>query len=182
LAPRDNEDVRLAVHWALAQDGPTAFRYARTKGPQIGDAEGRDITRGEILREGTDAYFLSLGPVAATCLRVAEVLEAAGVSIGVADARFVKPLDAELLESIAHLPIITVEENTLAGGFGSAVLEHFEALGRLHEVRIRRVGIPDRFLPHATRAEQLEDAGLGANSLERIARDVLAHLITETKG
>ena len=62
------------------------------------------------------------------------------------------------------------------------MLEHFEALGRLHEVRIRRVGIPDRFLPHATRAEQLEDAGLGANSLERVARDVLAHLITETKG
>ncbi|MFP6616303.1 MAG: 1-deoxy-D-xylulose-5-phosphate synthase [Candidatus Hydrogenedentota bacterium] len=179
LAPRDNEDLRLCLHWCLKQDVPTAFRYARTKGPTIGRAKDRDITRGEILREGTDAYFLSTGPIASTCLQVAEALQDAGVSIGVADARYIKPLDTELINSIAHMPIITVEENTLAGGFGSAVMEFFEEQGRLHDIRIRRIGIPDRFLPHATRAEQLEDAGLGADSLERVARDVLADLIIQ---
>ena len=182
LAPRDNEDLRLALHWALKQSGPTALRYARTKGPLIGSAKDRDITRGEILRYGTDAYFLSTGPIASTCLQVAEALEAAGVSIGVADARYIKPLDTALIDTIAHLPIITVEENTLAGGFGSAVMEYFEVNGRLQEVSIRRIGIPDRFLPHATRAEQLEDAGLGADSLERVARDVLSNLIAQPKG
>lgn len=179
MAPRDNEDLRLCLHWCLKQDAPTAFRYARAKGPTIGSAKGRDITRGEILREGTDAYFLSTGPIASTCLQVAEALQDAGVSIGVADARYIKPLDTGLLDSIAHMPIITVEENTLAGGFGSAIMEYFEEQGRLHEIRIRRIGIPDRFIPHATRTEQLEDAGLGANSLERVARDVLSDLIIQ---
>lgn len=179
MAPRDNIDTQLALHWALEQDGPTAFRYARTKGPTIGNAEGRDISRGEVLREGADANFLCIGPIASVCLQVAEALESAGVSIGVVDARHVKPLDTGLIDSIAHLPMITVEENTLEGGFGSAVMEHFEQQGRLHEIRIRRIGIPDRFLYHCTRAEQLEDAGLGADSIEQVARDVLANLIAQ---
>ena len=177
LAPRDNHDTRLALHWALKQNSPVAFRYARTKGVKIGGVRERDITRGEILREGTDAYFLTTGPVAGTCLEVAEKLESTGLSIGVADARYIKPLDTELIESIASMPIITVEENTLVGGFGSAVMEYFEAQGRLHEIRLRRVGIPDRFLPHASRAEQLEDAGLDAKTLETVAREVLVDVI-----
>lgn len=181
MAPRDNVDTQLALHWALKQNGPVAFRYARTKGPTIGDSDGRDIARGEVLREGTDANFLTIGPIAATCLQVAEALELAGVSIGVIDARHVKPLDTELIDSIAHLPMISVEENTLEGGFGSAVLEYFEQQDRLHDVRIRRIGIPDRFLSHCTRAEQLEDAGLGADSIEKVARDVLANLIAQAQ-
>jgi 1-deoxy-D-xylulose-5-phosphate synthase len=181
LVPRDNVDTRLALHWALTQDSPTAFRYARCKGPTIGDTRNRDVSKGEILREGTDAYFLGVGPILATCLQVAEALEPAGVSIGVADARFIKPLDTDLIDEIAHLPLITVEENTLQGGFGSAVMEYFESKNRLHELRIQRIGIPDRFLPHCTRAEQLEDAGLGADSLERVARTVLADVITQPK-
>jgi len=170
LAARDNLDLRQMLHWALKQDGPVALRYARDKGPVVGPETGRDITRGQILREGRDGYFLSIGPIAAKCLLAAEALEEFGLSVGVADARFVKPLDAELLESLSHLPIITAEENTLEGGFGSAVLEHFEALGRLNEVRVKRVGVPDRFLTHATRAEQLEDAGLSVPALIEAVR------------
>jgi 1-deoxy-D-xylulose-5-phosphate synthase len=181
VVPRDNVDTRLALHWALNHDGPVAFRYARCKGPTIGDTHNRDISKGEILREGTDAYFLAVGPVLATCLQVAEALEPAGVSIGVADARFIKPLDTDLINQVAQVPIITVEENTLDGGFGSAVMEYFESENRLHELRIQRIGIPDRFLAHCTRAEQLEDAGLGADSLERVARTLLADSITQPK-
>ncbi len=170
LAARDNIDLRQMLHWALQQDGPVALRYARDRGPAIGPEDGRDVTRGQVLREGRDACFLSIGPIAAKCLLAAEALEEFGLSVGVADARFVKPLDSDLLDSLSTLPMITVEENTLEGGFGSAVLEHFEALGQLNEVRIKRVGVPDRFLPHATRAEQLEDAGLSVPALIEAAR------------
>ena len=173
MAPRDNVDLRLGLHWALKQDGPVALRYARDRAPEIGTTEGRDITRGEILRQGDDAYFLAVGPAVKSCMLAAEGLEELGLSVGVADARFIKPLDADLLDSIAHLPIITVEENTLEGGFGSAVLEHFESQDRLQDVRIKRAGIPDRFLPHATRAEQLEDVGLGVSGLFEIVRQLL---------
>lgn len=173
MAPRDNEDLRLGLHWALKQDGPVALRYARDKAPQIGPKDGRDVTRGEVLRQGDDAYFLAVGPAVRSCLLAAEGLEELGLSIGVADARFIKPLDAALLDSISHLPIITVEENTLEGGFGSAVLEYFESQDRLQDVRIKRAGVPDRFLPHATRAEQLEDTGLGVPGLFEVVRQLL---------
>jgi 1-deoxy-D-xylulose-5-phosphate synthase len=170
LAARDNVDLRQMLHWALQQDGPVALRYARDRGPVIGLDDGRDVTCGQVLREGRDACFLSIGPIAGKCLLAAEALEEFGLSVGVADARHIKPLDSALLERLSLLPIITVEENTLEGGFGSAVLEHFEKAGGLADVKIKRVGVPDRFLPHATRAEQLEDAGLSVPSLIEAAR------------
>jgi len=170
LAARDNADLRLGLQWALQQDGPVAVRYARDRGPAIGTAGGRDIRHGEVLREGRDAYFVAVGPVVGRCLSAAAALEEFGLSVGVADARFVKPLDAPLFERLASLPMITVEENTVEGGFGSAVLEHFEQLGRLHDVRIKRVGVPDRFLTHSTRAEQIEDAGLSVPALIEAVR------------
>ena len=182
MVPRDGMDLSLGLEWALSQDGPVALRFARSKAPAIGPDTERVIHGGEVLREGSDAWFLSVGPIAANCLAAAEALDEIGLSIGVADARFVKPLDASLLNAISALPIITVEENTLEGGFGSAVMEHFEREGRLHEVRIRRAGIPDRFLEHATRDEQLEEAGLDAPGLVRIAREFLAHLIPQRVG
>ncbi|MBX3177168.1 MAG: 1-deoxy-D-xylulose-5-phosphate synthase [Candidatus Hydrogenedentes bacterium] len=167
LAPRDDVDTRLMLRWALQQDGPIAIRYARGSAPTIGAADGRDIARGEVLREGTDATFLALGPCLKSCIEAAERLAGEGYSVGVADARFVKPLDAALLDSLIDRPIITVEENTLDGGFGSAVLEHFANAGRLQELRIHRIGIPDVFSEQATRSEQLEAHDLHSDGLYR---------------
>lgn len=169
LAPRDDVDTRLMLRWALQQEGPIAIRYARGSAPTIGAAEGRDMTRGEVLREGTDATFLAVGPCLKACLEAAERLAGEGYSVGVADARFVKPLDAALLDSLIDRPIITVEENTLDGGFGSAVLEYFANAGRLHELRIHRMGIPDVFSEQATRNEQLAAHDLHADGLHRAA-------------
>ena len=177
--PRDNHDLRLMLHWALKQDGPVALRYARSKAPPIGDPESRDVTRGEILREGTDCCFLAVGPIVGTCLQVAEALAEQGLSIGVADARFVKPLDTKLIDAIASVPIITVEENTLEGGFGSAVLEYLEATDKLADTRIRRIGMPDRFLEHATRAEQLATLGLDYAGLCKTVLEVLGRPATQ---
>nr|AUN37067.1 1-deoxy-D-xylulose 5-phosphate synthase [uncultured bacterium] len=175
-APRDEQDTKLLLHWALQQPGPVAIRYARGKAPNIGATEGRDITRGEILREGSDANFVVLGPCAAACLKAAERLAKEGLSVGVVDARHVKPLDTELLDSIADRPIITVEENTLDGGFGSAVLEHFDLSGRTQELRLHRIGIPDIFSEQATRDEQLAAHDLDADGLHRAATAYLNSL------
>ena len=175
-APRDEVDTKLLLKWALKQDLPVAIRYARGKAPNIGGTEGRDITRGEILREGSDATFLVIGPCAAACLAAAERLEAEGLSVGVADARHIKPLDAELLDALADRPIITVEENTLDGGFGSAVVEYFDKVGRLGELRIHRIGIPDVFSEQATREEQLAHHELDTDGLARAARAYLQSL------
>lgn len=173
LAPRDDVDTRLMLLWALKQDGPVAIRYARGKAPTIGTAEGRDMGRGEVLREGTDGNFLVVGPCAQACLDASDQLAAAGLSVGVVDARHIKPLDRELVDGLLDRPIVTVEENTLDGGFGSAVIEYVEATGRLSELRIHRVGIPDVFSAQATRAEQLAAHDLDADGLFRRAQAFL---------
>jgi 1-deoxy-D-xylulose-5-phosphate synthase len=175
IAPRDDVDTVLALRWALQQDGPVALRYARGKAPTIGRAEGRDIARGEILRDGSDANFLVVGPCALACLDAADRLrEECGLSVGVADARHVKPLDAHLLNYLADRPIITVEENTLDGGFGAAVLEYFTDTAQLGRIRVQRIGIPDVFTEQMTRDEQLEFHGLDAKGLYAAARAFLA--------
>jgi 1-deoxy-D-xylulose-5-phosphate synthase len=174
MAPRDDLDMRSMLHWSLTQNGPVGVRYARGAAPTIGEAEGRDITRGEILREGADGYFLAIGPVISNCLAAAEALSRDySLSIGVADARWIKPLDAELLDRIKHLPIVTVEENTVLGGFGSAVLEHFQREGCLHEIRMTMAGFPDAFIEHGTRDEQLRDIKLDPISLAETARSLV---------
>ncbi|MBI1317730.1 MAG: 1-deoxy-D-xylulose-5-phosphate synthase [Candidatus Hydrogenedens sp.] len=172
-APRDDVDTKLMLHWALQQDGPVAFRYARGSAPTIGAEDNRDVTRGEMLREGDDATFLCVGPVAAAALEAAEALAAEGLSVGVADARFIKPLDGALLDKLIDRPIITVEENTLDGGFGSAVIEYFQLRDRLRDLRIHRVGVPDVFSEQATRGEQLAEHDLHAEGLARRAKAFL---------
>jgi 1-deoxy-D-xylulose-5-phosphate synthase len=172
-APRDDIDTKQMLHWALRQDGPVALRYARGSAPTIGPAEGRDYSGGEILRDGDDATFLCVGPVAGACLAAAEALAAEGLSVGVADARFIKPLDGALMDKLIDRPIITVEENTLDGGFGSAVIEYFQLRDRLRELRIHRIGVPDVFSEQATRAEQLAEHDLHAEGLARRAKAFL---------
>jgi 1-deoxy-D-xylulose-5-phosphate synthase len=179
LAPRDDLDLKAMLHWALEQPGPVAIRYPRDVAPTIGSGGTRDITKGEVLRRGADGTILALGSCIWMSLRAAEILEADGFSVGVADARAVKPLDAALLRRLASAPIITVEENTLLGGFGSAVIEHFEQTGRLASVSIRRIGLQDAFCEHASRAEQLRDCGLDPEGIAAAARAFLAQRVPQ---
>lgn len=173
MAPRDGEDLRTMLFWALKQPGPVAIRYPRGKAVPIGPSGPRNVTSGEVLREGTDVFLLGVGPCLAACLEAADRLSQAGISVGVADARLVRPLDTALLDRIRHTPIVTVEENTVRGGFGCAVIEYFEQKGYLQDVRVRSLGFPDAFMEHATREEQLHDVGLDA---EGIAAGVRAFL------
>ncbi|MEA3364645.1 MAG: 1-deoxy-D-xylulose-5-phosphate synthase, partial [Candidatus Hydrogenedentes bacterium] len=165
LVPRDDLDLAAMLRWALKQQGPVILRYPSGRASTIGLPGKRDVSKGQVLRQGKDATIVAVGPVVGASLEAAEKLDAAGLSVGVADARWIKPLDADLLMALSDSPIITVEENTLQGGFGSAVLEFFEQRGRSREVLIRRLGFPDRFIEHATRDEQLEEIGLTPESI-----------------
>ena len=174
LAPRDDVDTAGMLHWALTQPGPVAIRYARSNAPTVGSVARPSGTKGEILREGCDGTFLAVGAPVGACLAAAEGLAAEGYSLGVADARAIKPLDGGLLGALAGRPIITVEESALDGGFGSAVLEHFAGSGRLDGLQLHRVGLPCAFASHAQREEQLALLGLDADGLMRTARTFLA--------
>ena len=136
-----------------------------------------EIGRGELLREGERVALLGYGYGVSVALGAADLLsEAHGLDATVADARFAKPLDTGLVERLAadHDVIVTVEENVLAGGFGSAVLEELADRDLLGGTRVLRLGLPDRFVTHGKPALLREEVGLTPEAVaERVAEAVL---------
>lgn len=163
MAPKDENELRRMLITALSLDGPAALRYPRGAAggvPLTDDVQPLPLGKGEILREGGDVCFLTVGSMTANALQAAELLAADGIAAEVVNMRFVKPLDRELLlEAAGHVKLlVTVEENVLAGGFGSAVLECLADAGRT--VSLLRLGIPDRFVPQGDRSLLWEECGL----------------------
>jgi 1-deoxy-D-xylulose-5-phosphate synthase len=181
MAPRDEAMLVHMLRTAVDHHGPVALRYPR------GAAEGAElpaepaaipIGTGELLASGERVALLGYGYGVAVALDAAKVLADHGLTATVADARFAKPLDAELLENLAlgHELVVTIEENVLPGGFGSGVLEHLEdAFGERTEERARvlRLGLPDRYVTHGKPALLREEAGLTGPA---VAERVLAAL------
>ncbi|MDE1173332.1 MAG: 1-deoxy-D-xylulose-5-phosphate synthase [Parvibaculaceae bacterium] len=168
MAAADELELMHMVATSVAYDeGPSAFRYPRGEGvgldlPDIGTP--LEIGKGRILREGTKIAILSLGTRLADALKAADQLAAMGLSTSVADARFVKPLDTDLVLRLAreHEVLITVEEGSV-GGFGSHVLEFLAREGALdHGLKVRPMVLPDVFLDHDTPARMMDAAGLTA--------------------
>lgn len=178
LAPRDDVDLREMLRHALTRPNPVAIRYPRDIAATVGRRNRKDVMHGDLLRKGTDGVLLSTGACAGACMKAAALLEESGFSVGVADARSIKPLDCHLLDQLLGTPMVIVEENALAGGFGAAVMEYYEQKGRLHMARIRRLGIPDAFTEHADRTEQLAELGLDAGGIAAAARVFLAQFIS----
>ncbi len=177
MVPRDEHELRRALATSMAYDGPFAFRYPRGSGLGMDldcKVEPVEIGQGEKLRDGSDAVVAAVGVGVEAALAAAELLAEEGLSLTVLDARFVKPLDAELLVAEAQRcgRVITVEENALMGGFGSAVLETLNDYGVL--VPVCRFGLPDRFVPQGTQAELRHLLGLDAKGLATTIRDFLA--------
>ena len=177
MVPRDEHELRRALATSMAYDGPFAFRYPRGSGLGMNldcKIEPVEIGQGEKLRDGSDAVVAAVGVGVEAALAAAELLAEEGLSLTVLDARFVKPLDAELLVAEAQRcgRVITVEENALMGGFGSAVLETLNDYGVL--VPVCRFGLPDRFVPQGTQAELRQLLGLDAKGLATTIRDFLA--------
>ena len=181
LAPRDEAMLANMLHTALAyDDGPVALRYPRGEAEGVAlpqRPEAIAIGRGEILSEGERVALLGYGYGVSVARGAATLLAAEhGVEPTVADARFAKPLDAELIERLAaeHELIVTVEENVLAGGFGSAVLEHLADHDLLGATRVLRLGLPDRYVTHGKPALLREEVGLTPEAVaQRVAQAVL---------
>ena len=181
LAPRDEAMLVHMLHTALLhEDGPIALRYPRGEGEGVAlprRPEAIEIGRGEVLSEGERVALLGYGYGVAVARGAAGLLAAEhGVEPTVADARFAKPLDTELLERLAadHELIVTVEENVLAGGFGSGVLEHLADHDLLGSARVLRIGLPDRYVTHGKPALLREEVGLTPEAVAaRVAQAVL---------
>lgn len=148
LAPKDTDELMLMLAWALDHDGPSAIRYPRGIAPHL-DSPSVPISlgRAEMLRDGSDVVFMAAGNTAFAAIRAAERLETVDIHAAVVNARFIKPLDRDLILNItSRVPrIITIEENVLQGGFGSAVMECLADAGKF-SVMVKRVGIPDFFV------------------------------------
>jgi 1-deoxy-D-xylulose-5-phosphate synthase len=173
MAPKDENELRHMLKTAVYSGLPMALRYPRGAGygveldPEIKTLE---IGKGELLQDGNDLCIVAFGSTVYPAMEAADALGAKGFSVGVVNARFVKPLDAELIMSVANKTgrIITVEENALQGGFGSAVLELLYDNG-LQKVKIKRLGVPDRYIEHGSQSQLRKDVGIDAAGIAAAA-------------
>jgi 1-deoxy-D-xylulose-5-phosphate synthase len=174
-APRDEGQLKHLLRTALTQGGPFALRYPRGEGAGVALPEARDvhplpIGKGEVLREGSRVALVGYGTGVGKALEAADLLAEHDLDVTVADARFAKPLDLELMTTLAadHELLVTVEEGVLAGGFGSAVWEALNDRG-VAVPRILRVGLPDRYVTHGKPALLHAEVGFtGERIAERI--------------
>jgi 1-deoxy-D-xylulose-5-phosphate synthase len=174
MAPSDECEMTRMLLTAQSMDsGPTTIRFPRgiVKGVDMSSCdEPVEIGKGRLLAEGEDVVLIAIGTMAGPAVEAARILVSKGISASVIDARFAKPLDADLVETTVTggKPVFVIEENTVAGGFGDTVSRHLAEAGIFSPVR--RIGIRDLFVPHGGREELLDEQGLTAG---RIAEAVL---------
>ena len=166
-APRDESDLRRLLLTAVKSGCPFAIRYPRGSGLGVAqDGVLRELTigKGELLKDGQDLVIIALGSVVSTAVEAAEVLKEKGVDTAVIDARYAKPLDSDLIMVLANRTkrVVTVEENALAGGFGSLVQG---LVSEIQNLRILRIGIPDSFIEHGTQEIIRAKYSLDANGI-----------------
>jgi 1-deoxy-D-xylulose-5-phosphate synthase len=174
MAPGDARDLPAMLDFALGHDAPTSIRYPKTNIVEVERAFApMELGKSEVIEWGADGAIVCCGTLLSDCIAAAERLRAEGLDVGVINARFIKPLDTEtILRAVDECGfVITVEEGQLAGGFGSAVVEAAVDAG-LDTRRIRRLGIPDRFVEHGERSELLADLGLNVDGIVRAARSL----------
>ncbi|PVV09221.1 MAG: 1-deoxy-D-xylulose-5-phosphate synthase [gamma proteobacterium symbiont of Ctena orbiculata] len=180
MAPGDEQECHRLLQTAYDHQGPALVRYPRGSGPGVDvDASVRaplPIGEGELRRKGSDVAILVFGSLLATAHRVADHM---GASL--ANMRFIKPLDSKLIDQLAasHQILVTLEENVVMGGAGSAVNEYLTASGQ--QMRVLNLGLPDRYLDHASHQEQLAEAGLDFDgivaAIERVNRETKLQVV-----
>lgn len=185
MAPGDELDVRPMLDYALALDAPTSIRYPKMNVETVArEVQPIETGQAEVIDWETDGMFVVCGAQLTTAVKVAQRLrEEQGLRVGVINARFIKPLDSatinKAIEDAAF--VLTIEEGCLMGGFGSAVLESANDAG-LPTAHVRRLGLPDKFLLHAERDEQLEEAGLDEEGIYQAALKLAKQVGLETQG
>jgi 1-deoxy-D-xylulose-5-phosphate synthase len=176
MAPADGPELAAMLDFALEQNEPTAIRYPKATAKDLGLAKQPiELGRGQIIRWGTDGAIIALGPLSEMAMKAADQLAEQGVQIAVVNPRFIKPLDVDLLDRVFRECkfVLTVEEGALAGGFGSAVLEAACDHG-WETSRMRRLGIPDRFIEHGEREDLLNDLGISVDKLVQVCSELSA--------
>lgn len=177
--PKDEAEARQLMDTAFAyNDGPFAIRYPRGNGPGAAFAESTELIpvgQWETLLQPVDAVILTFGPTIQLALKAAKQLETEGRHVGVINARYIKPLDEALLHQILKekIPILTVEESLLKGGFGASVLEFIEA-NNYTDVAIHRIGLPDEFISHGSVQLILESFGISTTGMVLKIKEMLA--------
>ncbi|MCE5197472.1 MAG: 1-deoxy-D-xylulose-5-phosphate synthase [Armatimonadota bacterium] len=176
-APKDTMELRDLLATALKHDGPMAVRYPRGGGPcayEPRDVEILSIGKGERLTEGDDAAIIAIGSTVYPALEAARLLREDGLSVEVVNARFVKPLDEQLILDVLKkgIPVLIAEDNTIVGGFGSAILE-LAAENGLPLTQIRRAGAPDAFVEHDSPDALHDKLGITAPKLAASLRRML---------
>ncbi len=184
-APKDEQELRSMVRTAFAQDHPFALNYPRDAGFGVPehDPEVLPVGRGEVLREGSDLLLVGFGPIVRRAEEAADALAADGWSVGVINARFAKPLDRQLIldQARGKRLVVTLEESTTSGGFGSGVLEALEearlADAAFRDVALRIIGIPaDKFVDHGSVADLRALIRLDTPGIVEQIRETLATL------
>jgi 1-deoxy-D-xylulose-5-phosphate synthase len=181
-APKDEGELRDMMLTCVEHPGAAAIRYPRGSGFGVdisAPPKKLEIGKGEILRDGDgDVAILAYGSMVYPSTQAAENLSKEGIEATVVNARFVKPLDTELILNLARTNrvIITVEEAYLAGGFGSAVIEFLEEKGLLDKVKVIRMGVPDRIITHGDPKWLLAKYGLDADGIYQKAKDAVESL------
>jgi 1-deoxy-D-xylulose-5-phosphate synthase len=184
MAPGDELDVAPMLQFALSQAGPASLRYPKANLEKIERGVAPiELGQAEVYDWGDDAMLIAYGSLFPTCVKAAERLRQEGLHVGVINARFVKPLDRQtLLRAVEELTlVVTVEEGTLEGGFGSALLEAANAAG-MDTRHVLRLGLPDRFIEHGERSELLVDLGLDIEGICRTVRTALRPGATHANG
>lgn len=181
MAPGDELDVAPMLRFALGHDGPASLRYPKASLEKVERGVAPlELGQAEIYEWGPDGALVAYGSLFPTCVKAAEKLRQEGIEVGVINARFCKPLDRQtLLRAVEQLPVVvTVEESTLHGGFGSALLEAANE-ARLDTRHVIRRGIPDQFIEHAERGELLAELGLDVEGLCRTVRQAVRNETAE---
>lgn len=182
LIPRDGLKLRQMLRAALdIKDGPVAIRFPRGVPPEfdIKSAGSKDVLHPEMLRNGKDGLIIGVGILLSECLNAAnEIQSENGLELAVLDLQCLKPLDTEFLTVLAarYNRWITIEENTLPGGMGSAMLEFLSDRGL--DVSVRRLGLPDRFITHGDRQSLLKEVGLDIKSMKA---NIISHFTQDTR-
>ncbi|MDY7030994.1 MAG: 1-deoxy-D-xylulose-5-phosphate synthase [Thermodesulfobacteriota bacterium] len=178
MAPKDENELQHMLKTAVDCGSPVSIRYPRGKGYGVkleSELKSLEIGKGEVLREGNDALIIAIGSMVYPAMEAARLLHERGIECTVVNARFVKPLDERLIVSLVKeiKTIITVEENALEGGFGSSVLELLERNDLLN-VRLKRIGIPDKFIEHGPQQLLRKRYGLDEEGIVRAVQAILS--------
>ncbi|MBC8044937.1 MAG: 1-deoxy-D-xylulose-5-phosphate synthase [Rhizobacter sp.] len=178
MAPMNEQELRDMLYTSVKyDDGPIAVRYPRgnSTGMEVRkEFKQLEIGKGEVLRDGNDVAILGIGVMSNTAMTAAKMLDEQGLSSLVANMRFVKPLDEEMLDGICAKfeKIVTIEESTIVGGFGSAVSEYLQLKG--YSNRVLTIGLPDRFIEHGSPDELHREVGLDAESVAKRIKEFIA--------